>query len=163
VDGSGNIYFTDSYQNRVRKVMASTGIINTIAGSGATVYSGDGGAAVSAGINDPEGIAVDNSGNLYIADMRDNRILKVTASTGIISTIAGNGTGGYNGDGIAATSASLSMPGGVAVDGSGNVYIADMYNYRIRKVNISTGIINTIAGNGTNGHSGDGAQPFRLN
>ena len=99
-------------------------------------------------------MAVDGSGNLYIADIDNNRIRKVSA-TGIITTVAGNGTVGYSGDGGPATSAQLNVPFGVAVDASGNLYIADAYNHRIRKVS-ATGIITTVAGNGSGGYSGDG-------
>ena len=135
---------------------SGSGNITTIAGNGISGYSGDGGQAVCAELNPPNAIAVDGSGNVYIADWGNHRIRKVEASTGIISTIAGNGTGGYNGDGISATAAELNYPAGVAVDGSGNIYIADDGNNRIRKLTVSTGIITTIAGNGTSGFTGDG-------
>ena len=156
VDGSGNIYIADVVNNRIRMVTASTGIITTVAGNGTLGSSGDGGAATSAELLDPTGVALDGSGNLYIADRANDRIRKVTASTGIITTVAGNGTQGYSGDGGAATSAELSGPFAVTVDASGNIYIADEYNQRIRKVTVSTGIITTVAGNGTQGYSGDG-------
>jgi RHS repeat-associated protein len=157
VDAAGNIYIADYSNQRIRKVTASTGMITTVAGNGTRGYSGDSGSAASAELNDPAGVAVDSSGNIYIADYGNQRIRKVTASTGIISTVAGNGTGGYSGDGGAATSAKLYDPAGVAVDGSGNIYIADYLNQRIRKVTASTGIISTVAGNGTRGYTGDGA------
>jgi sugar lactone lactonase YvrE len=154
VDGSGNVYIGDFINQVVRKVTPS-GIISTFAGNGIRGYSGDGGAAISAELNAPVGVAVDGSGNVYIVDDNNNRIRKVTVATGIISTIAGNGTGGYNGDGIAATAAELYQPSGVAVDGFGNVYIGDAANERIRKVNTS-GIISTFAGDGVPGYNGDG-------
>ena len=153
VDASGNLYIADTGNNRIRKVSA-TGIITTVAGNGSAGYSGDGGPATSAQLDGPEGVAVDGSGNLYIADTCNNRIRKVSA-TGIITTVAGNGSAGYSGDGGPATSAQLSLPAGVAVDGSGNLYIADSGNNRIRKVS-ATGIITTVAGNGSPGYSGDG-------
>ncbi len=154
VDRAGNIYLADAYNERIRKVTASTGAISTVAGNGTQGYSGDGGAATSAELNQPEGIAVDSSGNIYIADLYNNRIRKVTASTGVISTVAGNGAEGYSGDGGAATSAELYYPSGVAIDSSGNIYIAN--DARIREVAAATGVISTVAGNGTMGFSGDG-------
>ena len=156
MDSSGNIYIADTNNYRIRKVTASTEIITTVAGNGTSGYSGDGGAATSAELSYPEKVAVDGSGNIYIADYYNERIRKVTASTGIITTVAGNGTAGYSGDGGPATSAELSSPAGVALDSSGNIYIADLSNSRIRKVTVSTGIITTVAGNGTSGYSGDG-------
>ena len=153
VDVSGNVYFSDLNHSVIRKITKSTGIISTVAGIGYGGYSGDGGQATAAKLSSQVGIAVDTSGNLYIADLHNNRIRKVNAS-GIISTIAGNGNPGFSGDGGPATDAELHYPDGIAVDCSGNVYIAD--NYKIRKITISTGIINTIAGNGNSGNSGDG-------
>src|ERR1700678_3079135 len=151
----------DEYNNRIRKVTGATGIISTVAGGGTgctgqTDSVGDGCPATSAELNYPEGVAVDSAGNIYIADQQNSRIRKVTASTGIISTVAGNGTAGYSGDGGLATSAELGQSTGVAVDSAGNIYIADYLNSRIRKVTASTGIISTVAGNGTVGYSGDG-------
>lgn len=136
-------------------VLPGPGIINTIAGSANQGFGGDGGAATSAELYCPKGVAVDTNGNIYIADFDNNRIRKVTATTGKISTVAGNGTAGYNGDNIAATSAMLNFPTGVAVDTLGNIYIADTWNNRIRKVT-TAGIISTVAGNGAEGYSGDG-------
>ncbi len=153
----------------------STGLISTIAGTGASSYSGDGGAATSASLCFPASVALDASGDIYIADQGNHRIRKVTVSTGLISTIAGSGSGSYSGDGGAATAASLKEPHGVVVDYSsgiyifiqlkhvihyvtiGNVYIADTYNQRIRQVTGSTGIITTIAGTGSTSFSGDGS------
>jgi trimeric autotransporter adhesin len=143
-DGSGNLYIADNANNRIRKVN-SAGIITTIAGNGTYGYSGDGGPATLAELKLPAGLALDGSGNLYIADAAGSHIRKVNTN-GIISTIAGGGTTGL-GDGGPATAAQLRGPDGVAVDGYGNVYIADYNNNRIRMVNTS-GIISTIAGNG---------------
>ncbi len=163
VDGSNNIYIVDAGNQRIRKVSASTGIISTIAGNGTKAYGGDGSTATSANLNNPSGVAVDDSGNIYIADVNNHRIRKVNTSTGIISTVAGNGTLGYGGDGSTATSANLNYPSGIAVDDSGNIYIADEYNYRIRKVSASTGIISTVAGNGAYGYGGDGSAATSAN
>jgi sugar lactone lactonase YvrE len=159
VDTAGNLYMADEFSNRVRKVTASTGIISTVAGNGTAGFTGDGGAATSAELNVPDGVLVDGSGNIYISDHNNERIRKVTASTGKISTIAGNGTAGYSGDGGAATSAELNGPGGLALDGAGNLYIGDFGNNRVRKVTASTGGISTAAGNGVAGYSGDGGSP----
>ena len=157
VDGEGDIYFVSQEDHRVRKVTASTGIITTIAGTGSAGYNGDGIVATSAQLNYPHGVALDASGNVYFADTFNQRVRKVTASTGIITTIAGNGFYGYNEDGILATSALLINPHVVALDASGNVYFGDIIvDERVRKVTVSTGIITTIAGNGSTGYNGDG-------
>ena len=152
-DTSGNIYFADVSNNRIRRITPA-GIIKTVAGNGSGGYSGDGGAATSTKLNSPEGVFMDNSGNLLIADEGNNRVRKVTPA-GIISTIAGNGTAGYSGDGGAATAAELSGTDDVEADSSGNIYLVDVTNNSIRKIT-PAGIITTIAGTGTAGFSGDG-------
>src|SRR5207245_537671 len=119
-------------------------------------FAGDGGAATSASLKSPQSVALDPSENLYIAEYADHRIRKVAAATGIITTVAGNGSPAFAGDGGAATSASLSHPPSVALDASGNLYIADDVNQRIRKVDAASGIITTVAGNGIHGFAGDG-------
>jgi len=153
LDVLGNLYIADANLNRIRKVNSS-GIISTIAGTGVLGYSGDNGPATAAELNEAVDVAVDNIGNIYIADNYNYRIRKINA-LGIITTIAGNGTGGYNGDNILATNAELFGPCGVAVDNTGNIYMCDEFNNRIRKVNTS-GIITTIAGTGVAGSVGDG-------
>ena len=153
VDASGNLFIADSGNDRIREV-GTNGIITTVAGNGTYGYSGDGGPATNAELWNPDGVAVDASGNLFIADQDNNRIREV-GTNGIITTVAGNGTNGYSGDGGAATSAELSLAHGVAVDASGNLFIADSENSRIREVG-TNGIITTVAGNGTQGYSGDG-------
>ena len=137
-------------------VLAAGGDISTVAGTGTQGFSGDGGPATSAKFNRPIGIAVDSSGNLFIADRNNERVRKVDTS-GNISTVAGNGTNGFSGDGGPATTARLNLPRDVAVDSSGNLFIADRSNHRVRKVDTS-GDISTVAGDGTNGFSGDGGQ-----
>ena len=155
VDNAGNLYIADTYNYRIRKVNAQTGIITTIAGNGTEGYSGDGGPATSAELNFINGLAVDGSGNLYLADYWANVVREVNAQTGIITTVAGSGSVGYSGDGGPATSAELDAPTGVSLDSAGNLYISDGYNEVIRKVDAATGIISTIAGNGMGGFAGD--------
>lgn len=156
LDASGNFYIADTYNSRIRKVDAGTGMISTVAGNGLGGYTGDGGAATAAQLYFPTGVAVDAAGNVYIADQSNGVIRKVNAGTGVISTVAGTGTFGYSGDGAAATAADLAYPAGVAVDAAGNLYIADEYNSVIRKVDAATGLISTIAGSGGFGYNGDG-------
>lgn len=164
VDNDGNIYIADSHNHRIRKILASTGEIVTVAGDGTANFGGDGGLAIAAQLNTPGGVAVDANGNLYIADKENHRIRKVDAITQVISTVAGTGTAGFSGDGLA-TSADLNSPIGVALDGNNDVYIADRNNHRIRKLEIATGMLSTVAGTGTSGGSGDGglATAARIN
>lgn len=210
IDGAGNIYIADCWQHRIRKV-STTGIITTVAGDGTGSYGGDGGAATAAQLNKPQGVATDDTGNLYIADYLNNRIRKVDlagnistiagmgiagnagdggpaaaallnrpmdiyldsanniyfvdmgnhsvrliTTAGIIQTLAGTGTAGFSGDGGPATAAQLQNPYAVMWHPSGYLYVADYGNHRVRNISLATGIINTVAGNGTAGNSGDG-------
>ncbi len=168
VDDRGDLYITNG-ADRVRKVDLATGTITTVAGAGGSRYSGDYGPAILAQIDQPEGVAVDAAGNLYIAARGEHRIRKVDAVTGVITTIAGASSGrdsgimgiilyqgGFSGDGGPATSAILNDPSFVSVDAAGNVYISDTMNYRIRRIDAETGVIRTIAGTGVRGFSGDG-------
>jgi sugar lactone lactonase YvrE len=150
VDSAGNVYIADTQDQRIRKV--SEGVIVTVAGNGTWGYSGDSGPATGAELGDPSAVAVDSVGNMYIADFNNSRIRKV--SNGVIATVAGNGAASFGGDNGPAASAQLWGPEGVAVDATGNLYIADTGNHRVRKV--SNGAIATVAGNGTQGYSGDG-------
>ena len=178
LDGAGNLYIADSGNNAIRVISAATGTITTIAGnSSGTVCGahsdavGDGCAATEATLNMPEGVTLDGSGNLYIADTNNHRIREVSVVTGIISTIAGNGfmngngTGGYNGDNIAATSAELNFPYAVAFDSNGNMYTPDSANNRIREVMAVGGVITpasqivTLAGTGNAGAMSCGTAP----
>jgi|GEM_PF-2252584 len=151
-DATGNLYFCDLELYRVYKKQTNGSLVS-IAGTGTSGFNGDGIPATSAQLTEPRAVALDNSNNVYISD--GYRIRKINASTNIITTVAGNGTGGFSGDGAAATSAQLNVSYGLAADGSGNFYIADTYNKRIRKVN-AAGIINTFAGSGATGSGGDG-------
>lgn len=152
-DDSGNIYFSDNGNNVIRKVDLKDNIY-TIAGNNTLGYSGDSGLATKAELNYPVGIGTDIWGNIYIADQGNNAIRRVNKA-GYITTIAGNGSQTYSGDGSAATRAGLNAPSGVIADNKGNIYVADQGNYVIRKINIP-GIITTIAGNNKLGYSGDG-------
>ena len=154
LDSSGLLYIADTYSSVIRKV-AADGTISTIAGNATGGFKGDGAMAIKAELNQPYGVAVDTTGNIFILDLGNNRIRKVDTS-GNISTLVGNGTPGYAGDGAASTKAEIGDPLGIAVDGSGNLYIADTFNNVIRKVD-GSGNISTIAGNHKQGYSGDGA------
>ncbi len=162
VDSTGNIYIADTGNNVIREV-SSSGIITTVVGNNtectpAGATCGDGGAATSAQLNFPTGVFLDATEDIFIADTFDNRIREVTASTGTIATVAGTGARGYSGDGSAATSAVLDTPYGVFVDTAGDIFIADTDNFVIREVFAATGNIQTVAGNNTQGFSGDGGQ-----
>ena len=152
ISPSGDIYISRRAHNVISRIDQKGQLVN-VAGSGTSGYSGDGGPATKAAMNIPAGLAFDKQGNLYIADRANHRVRKVDTK-GIITTVAGNGTVGFSGDGGPATQASLNLPSGLAVDNKGNLYISDRSNNRVRVVN-SKGIINTVAGNGKDGYHGD--------
>ena len=156
VDNSLNIYFADALNHVVRKIDGNTGIITTIAGKGYSFYSGDGGPANQATLNNPSGLELDRNGDLIIMDTHNFAVRKVIMSSGIISTLAGNGTPGFSGDGGLATDAILSSVTNLCIDAQNNLYISDQGNGAIRKIDVSTGIISRVAGTGTPGFSGDG-------
>jgi sugar lactone lactonase YvrE len=154
-DASGNLYIADTGNNRIREV-DSSGNIKTVAGNGISGFSGDGGGALSGQFDLPWGICVATDDSLYIADFGNNRIRRIDAMSGNLSTVAGNGAGSYTGDGGLAINATLNGPAGIAIDAADNLYIADSENNAIRKVNHVTGAIATLAGNGTALFGGDG-------
>ena len=153
-DRYGNYYFTSATGQRVRRV-DTAGIISTVAGTGSGGYSGDGMQATSSLLSSPAAVIVDTFGNMYIADANNHRIRKLNIVTGIISTIAGNGTGGYLGEGTPASSSAISTPQDICFDKKGNLYIADQDNLRVRRINTS-GIISTFAGSGGFSATGTG-------
>jgi large repetitive protein len=179
IDGAGNLFIADSANNVVREISAATGVITTIAGTHTAGFSGDGGAAVAAKLNQPFGLALDPAGNLFIADIGNNRVRVVCAAAGTLDgaacpargaivTVAGNGSAGATGDGGQAIAAELNGPYAVAVDPAGNLFLADTQNNRVRAVCATAsssilgthctaaGIISTVAGNGTGNFAGDG-------
>lgn len=157
------MYIGDSFNHRVRKITAATTVVSTIAGTGVAGFSGDGGQATAAAVAYPGGINLDSGLNIYFGEWSSgatyNVIRKITVSTGIISTVAGIGStsGGYNGDNILATAAMLNTPYDVMLDSYNNLYICDDKNNRIRKVDVSTGLITTIVGTGNGSSTGDGS------
>jgi sugar lactone lactonase YvrE len=171
VDSSGNVYFSDTANNVVRKI-ASGGTITTVAGSGTPGFSGDttpftlaakvaAGSttvdlATSAKLNAPTGIVVDSKGNIYISDTTNNRIRRVSVTDQTITTVAGDGTGNYYGDGAGAEYSEINHPVGLAIDAADNIYVADSLNHRIRKISGSDGTISTVAGFGQPGSADNG-------
>jgi len=154
-DASGNVYYCDVPLNVIRKI-STTGIITTVAGNGTAGNTGDGGQATNATLNGPNGLYIDTAGNMLICNSNSSTIRKVNAATGIITTIAGTGVSGYNGDGIPATAAQLNVSLGVCEDASGNIYFTDQNNFRVRRIDAVTGLISTIIGYGSNYYDGDG-------
>ncbi|WP_117879554.1 NHL domain-containing protein [Aureibaculum luteum] len=154
IDVAGNIYISDWLNHKIRKVDTS-GNISTFAGTGSSSFSGDGGQATAAQLKSPDGITIDAAGNIYFSDRGNDRIRKIDTN-GIITTIAGNGGfNAFSGDGGPATSAEFNDPNGIDIDASGNIYIVDRDNHRVRKIT-TDGIINTIVGTGSTGFSGGG-------
>jgi len=156
LDHEGNAYVTDINRSRIVKIDAISQQQQIVAGNNTAGFEGDGGPATEACLYVPASIAFDLYGNLYIADAGNSRIRKVDVVSGIISTIAGNGQFGFNGDHLFGQDAQLNMPYDLLIDNQNNLYIADSNNHRIRKLNLNSGVITTVAGNGTAGFSGDG-------
>lgn len=156
-DPAGNFYFADTFNHRIRRVDMRTGVIATIAGSGAAGYSGDGGPALAAAFNEPYGIAIDRAANIYVADRRNHCVRRIDGTSGIVTTFAGNGETGYSGDGGSAARAGLAEPNGLGLDpAQQRLFIADVADHRVRVVDLATGVIATFAGTGAAAHTGDG-------
>jgi DNA-binding beta-propeller fold protein YncE len=160
-DVHGNLYFSDTFNHCIRRVDRHTGVITTCAGCGEAGYSGDGGAATRARFNEPYGIAVDNAGNIYVADRHNHCVRRVDGASGIVTTFAGNGSSGFAGDGGPASRAGMVEPNGLAFDpAQKRLFIADVADHRVRVVDLASdlasGIIRTFAGTGEGRHSGDG-------
>ena len=159
IDRQNRLLVADSANNAIRRIDLAAGTISTVAGIGVPDFGGDGPPATEANLNAPRGIAIDASGNLFIADASNHRIRRVDAVTGVITTIAGTGEEGFSGDGGGAAAADLNWPGGIATDRDGNVFFADRRNHRIRRVDAETGFISTVVGSGTDGFAGDSGSP----
>jgi sugar lactone lactonase YvrE len=156
-DGAGNLYFSDTFNHRIRRVDARSGVITTVAGNGDGGYGGDNGPAVRACLNEPYGIAIDRAGNLFIADRLNRRVRRVDAASGVITTLAGTGEAAYSGDDGPAARAGLAEPNGLAFDTvQRHLYITDVADHRVRVVDLVAGTIATFAGTGKAEHSGDG-------
>lgn len=158
-DAAGNLYIADTGNHRVRRLAASTGILTTVAGTGVQGFSGDGGLGTAAAIDSPTSLAVDAAGNLYLADTHNQRIRKLKAPDGRISTVAGNGSFGRSADRVAASSAALALPRGLSLDAAGNLYLADSANHRVLRIDAVTGVLTTVAGAGVQAYLGDGGSP----
>src|SRR5205085_9506318 len=155
-DRAGNLYFSDTFNHRIRRVDARSGGITTVAGNGEPGYSGDGGPAVRASLNAPYGIAIDKAGNIFVADRLNRRVRRIDAANGTITTLAGTGEAAYSGDGGPAAHAGLAEPNGLAFDAEQrHLYIADVADHRVRLVDLSSGTIGTFAGTGAAEHGGD--------
>ena len=146
VADDGTVFIADTWNHRIRKIDPQTGVISTIAGTGQAKFYGDNGQAEKAALNEPVALAIDANSNLLIADQSNNRIRKIDLSSGVITTIAGNGESGYNGDDILGPDAALAGPSGLALDPKGNLYVADTFSSRIRKIDRQTGLIETVLG-----------------
>lgn len=155
-DAQGNLFLAEATNHCVRKVDKATGVITTVAGTGSEGYSGDSGPAPQATFNQPYSLQIDGNGDIYIVDRLNSVIRKVDGVTGIITTVAGTGVAGYSGDGGPGTAAQLKEPNDCFLDGLGGLLIADIQDQRIRRLNLSNGIINTFAGNGQKERTGDG-------
>src|SRR5260370_21792627 len=158
-DTAGNLYFSDTFNNRIRRVDAHSGLISTVAGNGDKGYSGDGGPATAAALNEPYGIVLDSAGNIFVADRLNRRVRRIDAASGVITTSAGTGEAAYGGDGGPASRAALAEPNGLAFDAAQlHLYITDVADNRVRVIVLATARIATFAGTGAAEHSGDGGK-----
>ncbi len=155
-DPAGNLVFSDTGNHKIKRVDKKTGLIHTVAGSGKKGFAGDGGPATSAQLDEPYGLAIDSAGSIYFADRLNRRVRKIDGKTGVISTIAGDGSKATSGDGGPAEKAGIVEPNGVALIGEETLLIADVSGHRVRSVDLKTGAIGTFAGTGVGKHQGDG-------
>ena len=155
-DAAGNLYVADAMNHCVRRVERGSGVIVTIGGTGAEGYSGDGGPATAATFNQPYSLQVDTNDDVYVVDRLNYVIRKIDASTGIVTTVAGTGQPGYNGDGGPATSAQMREPNDCFLDGRGGLLVADVRDQRVRRLDLASGVMTTFAGNGEKERTGDG-------
>jgi sugar lactone lactonase YvrE len=155
-NADGDLYFSDTGNHRIRRIDTRSGVVTTIAGNGEKGFAGDGGPATAARMNEPYGLALDPRGNLYFADRLNRRVRRVDAETGVISTVAGDGSNASTGDDGPGVKAGIVEPNDVALDGRGNLYIADVSGHRVRVLDVATGTIRTFAGDGRGRHAGDG-------
>jgi DNA-binding beta-propeller fold protein YncE len=156
-DPAGNLCFSDTYNHCIRRIDARSGIITTIAGTGEEGFAGDGGPATRARMNQPYGIVIDRAGNIYVADRLNGRVRRIDGASGVITTLAGNGSGKYSGDGGASTQSGLAEPNGLALDRAHRrLFITDVADHRVRVIDLVSGIITTFAGTGNGRHAGDG-------
>jgi len=156
-DAVGNLYFSDTFNHRIRRVDAHTGVIISWAGCGEAGYSGDGGPAPGARFNEPYGIAIDTAGNVYVADRHNHCVRRIDSASGTVTTFAGSGSAGYSGDGGEAARAGMVEPNGLALDPEQRrLFIADVADHRVRVVDLGSGMISTFAGTGAAEHNGDG-------
>ena len=159
-DPAGNLYVAETNRHVIDRIDISGGV-TVVAGNGTQGFSGDSGLAIAAQLDSPQGLAVDSIGNLYIADTHNHRIRMVIAGTGIITTIAGSGVAGFSGDQAQAVLGRFNLPTALALDGAGNLDIADSNNHRIRQLNLASGLLSTIAGNGLQSDAGDGGPALK--
>lgn len=156
-DTAGNLYFSDTYNHCIRRIDAATAVITTIAGTRESGFAGDGGPASQARLNQPYGIVIDRSGNLYVADRLNGRVRRIDAGSGVITTLAGDGSGQFSGDGGPSDRAGLAEPNGLCLDRDHRrLFIADVADHRVRVIDLASGVITTFAGTGEGRHAGDG-------